>query len=186
MRNDEYIKRIHEEILKVMDEVDRICRENNLQYYLIGGTLLGAVRHEGFIPWDDDLDIAMPREDYETFLAISPSALPSHLKIGTARYDVNYHRLFSKVYNVNTRFVEHVGEKETNMGIFVDIFPLDYSDGYSRFLESRKWFVKKCSTMLSSKAYPGQLHGIKKNNCKYIVLKTDTENGGVCHETPQK
>ncbi|MBE6247737.1 MAG: LicD family protein [Prevotella sp.] len=162
MEHNEYIKRIHEEILKVMDEIDRICRDQGLQYYLIGGTLLGAVRHGGFIPWDDDLDIAMPREDYETFLAICPSVLPPYLKIGSARYDSNYHRLFSKVYNVNTRFVEHVGEKETNMGIFVDIFPLDLSDGYSKSLERRKWFVKKCSVMLSSKAYPGQLHGIKK------------------------
>lgn len=162
MEHTEYIKRIHEEILIVMDEVDRVCREHNLQYYLIGGTLLGAVRHEGFIPWDDDLDIAMPRGDYETFLSICPSVLPSHLKIATARYDANYHRLFSKVYNVNTRFVEYVGEKETDMGIFVDIFPLDFSDGYSKSLERRKWFVKKCSVMLSCKAYPGQLHGIKK------------------------
>lgn len=162
MEQNEYLMRIHNEILKVMDEVDRICREHNLQYYLIGGTLLGAVRHEGFIPWDDDLDIAMPREDYETFLSICPSVLPSYLKIGSARYDANYHRLFSKVYNVNTRFIEHIGEKETNMGIFVDVFPLDLSDGYSRFLECRKWFVKKCSVMLSSKTYPGQLNRIKK------------------------
>ena len=79
MEHNEYIKRIHEEILKVMDEIDRICRDQGLQYYLIGGTLLGAVRHGGFIPWDDDLDIAMPREDYETFLAICPSVLPPYL-----------------------------------------------------------------------------------------------------------
>ena len=162
MDHNKYIKRIHEEILLVMDEVDRICREHNLQYYLIGGTLLGAVRHEGFIPWDDDLDIAMPREDYEVFLSISPSVLQPYLKIGSARYDTNYHRLFSKVYNLNTRFKEYVGEKETDIGVFVDIFPLDYTDGYSRRLEIRKWFVKKCSVMLSCKAFPGALHGIKK------------------------
>ena len=160
MNNEEYIGRIHLEILSIMDEIDKICREQGLQYYLIGGTLLGAVRHKGFIPWDDDLDIAMPREDYEKFIKISPLVLPEHLCLGTARYGKSYHRLFSKVYNTRTLFVE--GKTTTNMGIFVDIFPLDFSDGYTRLIEYRKWLVKKCSVMLSAKIYPGKLCGVKK------------------------
>jgi len=162
MNHEEYINRVHAEILSIMDEIDKVCRAYGLQYYLIGGTLLGAVRHGGFIPWDDDLDIAMPRDDYEKFISIVPTVLPDYLRIGTARYEDTYHRLFSKVYNMRTRFAEHAGETTTDMGIFVDIFPLDYSDGYSRLIELRKQFIKKCSVMLSSKVYPGALHGIKK------------------------
>ena len=66
------IQEIKECSLGILDFVDNVCRENNLVYYLCGGTLLGAVRHEGFIPWDDDIDIMMPRRDYERLFDIWP------------------------------------------------------------------------------------------------------------------
>ena len=61
--------------LSILDEFNRVCVCNELTYYLFYGTLLGAVRHKGFIPWDDDIDVAMPREDYERFIEIAPSML---------------------------------------------------------------------------------------------------------------
>ena len=64
------LKKLHSIEIEILDEFVRICNKHNLQYFLIGGTLLGAVRHKGFIPWDDDLDVAMPRNDYENFLKI--------------------------------------------------------------------------------------------------------------------
>ena len=75
------LKKLHDEEVKILDEIVRICSKNNLEYFLIGGTLLGAIRHKGFIPWDDDLDIAMPREDYEKFLKIAEQELEEPYKL---------------------------------------------------------------------------------------------------------
>lgn len=73
-----YLRKLHSDILVVMDEIDRLCTKYHLRYYLIGGTLLGAIRHQGFIPWDDDLDIVMPRDDYEKFIQL---CMDGHLMI---------------------------------------------------------------------------------------------------------
>ena len=67
---NEYLNKLHDDIISIMDEIDNICRKNTLYYYLICGSLLGAIRHKGFIPWDDDLDIVMPREDFDKFISI--------------------------------------------------------------------------------------------------------------------
>ena len=70
MRDITELEELHQIELDMLKEIDRICRRENIQYYLAGGTLLGAVRHKGFIPWDDDIDIAMARDEYERFLKV--------------------------------------------------------------------------------------------------------------------
>ena len=72
---------IQQKILEIFIEIDKICVKHDLRYYAIGGTCLGAVRHQGFIPWDDDLDIAMPDKDFELFMDIAPKELPDNLKL---------------------------------------------------------------------------------------------------------
>ena len=74
MKNN--IKVLQTEELKVMKIIKEICEKENIRYFMIGGTLLGAIRHSGFIPWDDDVDLAMPRKDYERFLEVSNKYLP--------------------------------------------------------------------------------------------------------------
>ena len=74
MKKETLIK-LHKSELKILDEIDRICKKNNIKYFFMGGSLLGAVRHQGFIPWDDDIDLAMPRKDYDLFVSIAPSQL---------------------------------------------------------------------------------------------------------------
>ena len=112
-------------MLETLIEVDRICKKYNIKYWLVSGTLLGAVRHKGFIPWDDDLDICMPVEDYDKFLQIAPKELPDYLFVQTKKTDKYYKRDFAKVRSSKGKIVEKI-EKDNeryNQGIYIDIFP---------------------------------------------------------------
>lgn len=111
------------EILKVFIEV---AEKLNLTYYLVEGTLLGAVRHKGFIPWDDDIDVGMPRADYEKFLSKAPDLLPKNFFLQTFKSDPGYPQNFAKIRNNNTTFLESsLKNKNINQGLFLDIFPID-------------------------------------------------------------
>ncbi len=129
-------KQVWAKELEILVEFDRICAKYGLQYCLDGGTLLGAVRHGGFIPWDDDLDVNMPREDFEIAKQILPQELPDHFewqdmytKLSQCSYEqiTVYHRLpFAKIRNKNTTAIEPPPMPSTvNQGIWIDIFPLD-------------------------------------------------------------
>ncbi len=121
----EQIRQAQKLMLEILLEIDKICRKHNLKYWLDSGTLLGAVRHKGFIPWDDDLDICMPIEDYDKFLKIAPNELPDFLFLQTKETDPYYKRDFAKVRSNRGRIVEKIeGENERyNQGIYIDIFP---------------------------------------------------------------
>lgn len=116
-------------MLDILIEFDQICKKNNLTYWLDAGTLLGAIRHKGFIPWDDDIDVAMPRDDYNKFLKIYKKGLSSHLFLQTRESDPEFSKYYAKIRNTNTLFIEKSEEEENikyNQGIFIDIFPVNY------------------------------------------------------------
>lgn len=145
-------------MLHILKQVDRICQNNNIRYWLDSGTLLGAVRHGGFIPWDDDLDICMPRKDYEKFLKIAQTHLPSNLFLQTSETDPKYKKRFAKVRLDNTLVVEDFEmDKEVgyHQGIYVDIFPMDFTNNYKRFFNFKKFIycnfrAKHSQTRLNS------------------------------------
>lgn len=112
--------------LEIAKEIKRICEENGINYFLDSGTLLGAVRHKGFIPWDDDLDIGMLRNDYEKFLQIAPGQLKENYFLQTWDTDKNYPLPFAKIRKKGTVYIEQVAEySNANNGIYIDIFPYD-------------------------------------------------------------
>ena len=113
--------------VEMLDEIARICEIHKLQYFLIGGTLLGAIRHKGFIPWDDDLDIAMPRKDYNKFREICKNDLNDQYYLHSIDMDPKYWVSFIKLLKKNTIF-EPEQDKTIDTpykGVYVDIFPLD-------------------------------------------------------------
>ncbi|MBM7710549.1 LicD family protein [Enterococcus xiangfangensis] len=119
------LEEIKEVALNMLAYVDDICQKNQLQYSVYYGTLLGAVRHQGFIPWDDDIDIVLPRPDYEKLLEIliddSNYILASPLSNSSYRYT------YSKLFDPKTKLVSKqiLGYEDKNAGVFIDIFPLD-------------------------------------------------------------
>ena len=126
LMDKETLDMLHSVEIEIMDEFVRICKKNNLQYFLIGGTLLGAVRHNGFIPWDDDLDLAMPREDYEKFLELAKVELSPDFLIDNFNNNKLYYLNFTKIRKKNTLFVQDFQlNYDGPKGIWIDIFPMD-------------------------------------------------------------
>ena len=114
--------------LEVLAVIDRICRKYGLRYFADWGTLLGAVRHRGFIPWDDDIDICMLREDYDKFFAIAAQELPEAYQILSIHTNPEWHLLFSRIINAGSVSYNEKRLKEFHgcpYVVGVDIFPLD-------------------------------------------------------------
>ena len=122
----EKMKRVWAVQLSMLDEVERICRKYGLRYFADSGTLIGAVRDKGYIPWDDDIDLAMLREDYERFVKVAPRELGEGLKLQTVYTEENYLRGHAQIRDGRTTgYNEEDARAGYNCGIFIDIFPLD-------------------------------------------------------------
>ena len=111
----------------ILSAIHKVCADNNIEYFIIGGTALGAVRHKGFIPWDDDIDVGMTRENYERFLNLPPDVFGEDLVIADRKYEKNCPFPYAKVRLKGTKFIEYVnyGIKNISTGIYVDVFPFD-------------------------------------------------------------
>lgn len=119
-------KKIQELELEILKEVDRICNIHNIQYSVAYGTMIGAVRHQGFIPWDDDVDILMMRSDYIRFQNICKAELNERFFYQTNATDCEYYYLFDKIRMNNTVFKESfVSRYNIHHGVYIDIFPID-------------------------------------------------------------
>lgn len=137
--------------VEILDEIVRLCDENNLEYFLIGGTLLGAVRHKGFIPWDDDLDIAMPRDSFDRFIQLcSDGKLDKKYYLHSLHTDKEYWLIFPKIRKHHTLFDEkNIAHLDTMKGIYVDIFPLDDAKSEdSRSKRFRTMLIKHISGVI--------------------------------------
>ena len=122
----ETLKKVQNVLLEIALEVQRVCDENDIACSLTYGSLLGAVRHQGFIPWDDDLDLAMPREDYDRFREIAAEKLDPRFCFQDWHTDPNYSNPFGKVRLKNTKYIGAKDPDLSENGFYVDIFPLNY------------------------------------------------------------
>lgn len=136
------LRQTQEMAYKILIEFDRFCANHNLTYYLSSGSLLGAVRHGGFIPWDDDIDVSMPREDYEKLINDYIDDLPNNLKLEYYKNTDFFPLNFAKIVNINTTIVEKTGKDKYRVsGAFIDVFPIDGAGNtYKQAIRRRKSF----------------------------------------------
>ena len=196
MRKIEDIQELRQIQMGILDEVHQFCEANGLRYFLSSGTLIGAVRHKGYIPWDDDIDIYMPRQDYEQFLQTYSDTKGIYRAINPAT-EPHYYYTFAKVVDLRTRMVE----KETEgyeIGVYMDIFPVDYVtedlQERERIFKRKKllYKIRRCkisnSNPLRSKLayfvyrhWPLSVRQIERRIRQLIVLDTPTQT--VCNMT---
>jgi len=148
--NTEELKSIQLDILRF---VDKFCKEKGIKYFLCGGTLIGAVRHHGYIPWDDDIDIMMLRPDYERFVKEFSESNTSYYKIFSHVIDKDVLFPFSKVGDTRTKLIENIRAIKDN-SVNIDVFPIDYlpddkmarerlvRKNYRRFITLRRMLTK--------------------------------------------
>ena len=180
----------------ILDEVHHFCEAHGLRYFLSSGTLIGAVRHKGYIPWDDDIDIYMPRKDYEQFLQTYSDAKGIYRAINPQK-EPHYYYTFAKVVDLRTKMVEDETEGY-EIGVFMDIFPVDYvTDDLQereRIFKEKKllYKIRRCKISNGNplqsrlaywvyKCWPLTVKQIEHSIRRLIVLDTPTNT--VCNMT---
>lgn len=133
------IKQIQESIFPIICEIDDFCKQNSIQYFLCSGTCLGAVRHQGFIPWDYDADIMFPRRDYEMFLQKYVANPNRNYEIGALEVDSTWKQQFARVWDKKTLF-RHKNLEDNDIGACVDLFPID---GFPENAAARWVYLKR-------------------------------------------
>ena len=146
--------------LDLLAELDRVCKKHNLQYFADSGTLLGAVRHKGFIPWDDDIDVVMLREDYDYLIQKCAGEFKHPYFLQSAYTDDGYLRTHAQLRNSMTTMMlpNEAMKVKFNQGVFLDVFPLDYLPENERDIKRK---VKKMD--LYRKFFNKRIN--LKNNC---------------------
>jgi lipopolysaccharide cholinephosphotransferase len=124
--NSEDLRKVQLLQLKILKEAHRVCEKHHIKYFLSDGTLIGAVRHRGFIPWDDDIDIGMLRDEYEKFCSICKTELSDEYFLQTMETDPGFVGLYAKLLLGNTVWIEQVDKNcDKQFGVNIDIFPYD-------------------------------------------------------------
>ncbi len=171
----EELKRLHQHLLRMYKDLEKLCIKYNLTVMLAYGSVLGSVRHGGFIPWDDDLDVFMPRKDYELLINKYAEELPRHLKIYAPNSRMKALSRFAKVVDIRTRFITATCEdkNDPSQGIFLDIFPLEY-------VSNRQWRNKVKKFISLVLMYIGtSVSQYKGNNKRYRNLMCQSKAGKV-------
>lgn len=166
-------ERLQEHLRMMYLEIEKICDRHNLSMCAGYGTVLGAIRHQGFIPWDDDMDLLMPREDYDKFINIFADELPKNLRIYAPNSKHGPIARFAKVVDTNTRLLGPSAQDDESHGIFIDIFPLEGTS--SRKLLVAIKYIISCLLMLIASSVMEKEN--QKKNHLYKRLMCSTPKG---------
>ena len=110
---------------EILLDIDRVCRKNKIKYSIFAGTLIGAIRHKGFVPWDDDIDVILPREEYNRFIEVYSKEKAKIFDVASSETNKEYPFPYVKIYNNTTISKEEKNKEIKDLGVFVDVFPLD-------------------------------------------------------------
>ena len=172
---NEELKKLQKKECSILKTIHEFCQENQIEYFIIGGTALGAVRHKDFIPWDDDIDIGMTRDNYERFLELSPDILGKDLRIVQRKHEPNCPFPYPKVRLKGTEFLEcaHRDLRNITTGIYVDVFPFDKIPKDERLYREQFEAVQKLSKMYVFKKTKnfGYIPSTAKEKIKEIIKK---------------
>lgn len=143
------IRKLQMLLLDAFKEVDRICKKYDIKYYMIGGTLIGAVRHKGFIPWDDDLDIGMMRCEYDRFLRYCPGQLTGKYFLQNYHTDVDFVPAVTRIC-INGTYIDDKYSRHLrfNKGAYIDIFPIDNAPDDEKLLKKHEDKIKRIDELM--------------------------------------
>ncbi len=158
------LNELHKVDLDMAEKFANICDRNGMTYYMLGGTMLGAVRHQGFIPWDDDMDFGLFRDDYDRFLEIAPDLLPNHLNIITYKDCPDFQYYMARMVDTDTRVIEErISGESRYTGAYIDIFPIDGTpDGW--FFRQAYFFKVMYHRALMTMCYKDSIDRGKKRS----------------------
>lgn len=168
-----YLEKAHRIQLEIASETRRICEKHGIKYSLIAGTLLGAIRHKGFIPWDDDLDIGMLRPEYERFLKVAETELSGEYFLQTWDTDDEFGMPFAKIRKNGTVYIEKNSSKTNqHKGIYIDIFPFDVcpENKLSVMMHKTKTFIYK-KALISKLGYEVWDDNRSLKHIVYMLIK---------------
>lgn len=158
--------------MDIMDEVHAVCQKNGIVYYMIGGTLLGSVRHKGFIPWDLDIDIAMPREDYERFKQVAKTQLRERFTYIDYENCRNHIRPHALVIRNDTRIhfkYDSVNPKLHDLGVYIDIFPLDNAPDNEKLRKAQAKMLKNIRRLKEYRTFYSYSYKAWRRCAHYLI-----------------
>lgn len=168
------LSEIQQESFKALLFFREICEKNNFKYWLCYGTLIGAIRHDGFIPWDDDVDVQMPREDYEKFIDYCINNKNSLLPFELHHFRTNKKYIYPIARFSNSNFyIDYANTKDYGLGTFIDIYPVDNVNINCKKLHSARRKYMSLITFMGQKKYSNKSKGLKGflKKCEYVYSK---------------
>lgn len=162
------VRDVQNRIYEVLKYIDRVCRENDIEYFLSGGTLLGAIRHKGFIPWDDDADVMLKRPEYERLLKVLKKNKDKRFVLGSVETDSDWDKPWARIWDSTTR-IRFDSIQDNGIGVFVDVLPIDAVPENYKMFKLFNYRVKFLNVLRNASIRTSFVEGEKHRFIKKIL-----------------